>query len=465
MSEDQAVAVELPPPVQPVQPDERIHTLDVLRGFALFGILFVNVTALVQPADWFNINWDELGPVNYAVEVFKLFFTQGKFYTLFAFLFGLGFAVQLMRAERAGRGFAGRFFWRIVLLWLIGIFHIIFLWDGDILNTYAVAGLILLFFYGLKRGVDRIVRWLSSGRREKAPRWLALVMATLLIFGPLGAFAGFVNYAFSVQAAALAGEELNESQQDILEQIESIGDPERAAEREREKAAHFETFATGSYIDTVSYRIENLPNRTLSGPFWFMVAGIFMLGAYFGRNNFIGRAAELRSGFRKLLVISLVVGVPLSAAFVYVQIMQPEQQSLSWWQWSNFATKTASGLAFMFVYVAAISLLMLTRAKRWLEYFAPVGRMALSNYLLQSLLGTLVFYGYGLGLVGKLDSTQQLAYIALLFAGQVWLSRWWLARFRFGPAEWLWRSLTYFKRQPMRNRPLAQPVLATPPSA
>src|SRR5690606_30777562 len=122
--------------------------------------------------------------------------------------------------------------------------------------------------------------------------WLVPVMAGLLIFGPLAAFAGFVNHALNVQAAAEAGEVLSESDQGTLKQIESMSDPKRAVEREQEMAAAMETFANGSYIDTVSWRIEHLPSRTLSGPFWFMIAGIFMLGAWFGRNDFIRRAGE-----------------------------------------------------------------------------------------------------------------------------------------------------------------------------
>lgn len=451
MSDDSASIQENPATlIEPVQPGERIQTLDVLRGFALFGILFVNVTALVQPVHWFTVHWETLGPVNYAVEALKIFFTQGKFYSLFAFLFGLGFAVQLARAERAGRNFAGRFFWRVFLLWLIGVIHFVLLWDGDILNTYGIAGMLLLLFYGMKRGIDRLVRPFSKGRRE-APRWTVLVMAGLLLFGPLLAFAGFINHAFDVRARAATGVTLSESEQNIMKQLDSMEDPVARDEREQQQAREEEIYATGSYLDVVGLRIEK-SSRLVSGPFWFMVAGLFMVGAYFGRNNFIGRAAELRSGFRKLLVSSAVIGVPLSALFLYALITQPEQQSLSWWQWLNFFSKSASGLAFALFYVAAISLLMLTLARRWLEFFAPVGRTALSNYLLQSLIGTFVFYGYGLGLMGKLDATEQLGYIALLFTGQVWLSRWWLARFRFGPAEWLWRSLTYGKRQPMRIR-------------
>ncbi|HEX6927932.1 MAG TPA: hypothetical protein VF267_01685, partial [Gammaproteobacteria bacterium] len=328
--------------MEPVRPSERIDTLDVLRGFALFGILFINVSALVNPADWFSVDWDGIGPVNYAVEVLKLFFVQGKFYSLFAFLFGLGFAVQLARAEKAGRAFAARFLWRVFLLWLIGILHLVFLWDGDILNTYAVAGVILLLFYGAKRGLDWLVRRLGNGRREKSPRWLALPAAALLMFGPLLAFAAFVDHAFDVRDAALAGEALNEFDRNVQEQIQSMEDPGKIAEREAERTAALETFTHGSYMDTVRYRIGKLPDRTLSGPFWFMVAGLFLVGAYFGRNNFIGRAGELRSGFRKLLLASAAIGVPLSLLFVYVGIHHPPQPSLSWWQWSNFFLKTAS---------------------------------------------------------------------------------------------------------------------------
>lgn len=435
----------------PVAPSERLQTLDVLRGFALFGILFVNVTALAQPATWFHIDWASLTPVNYAVEVLKLFFTQGKFYTLFSFLFGLGFAVQLARAEATGRPFAKRFLWRMFLLLLIGLFHVTFLWDGDILNTYAVAGMILLGLFGLKRLADRLVRRYSKTGRQKASHRPVLIGAAFLIFGPFLIFGFMLNFAIQTKEAALSGAELTEMQQKVWEDIKNIGAEEKIAEREAEYAALDTMFREGTYIDTLSYRMENLPDRTISGPFWFMLAGIFSIGAFFGRNNFIGRAGELKPGFRKLLGWSLAIGAPLSAAFVWITIMQPEHPGVSWWGWSDFFTKTSSGLAFALAYVAAITLLMQTGARRFLSLLAPVGRTALSNYLLQSLIGTTVFYGYGLGLINHdLTSIEQVGYILLLFSGQVALSHWWVARFRFGPVEWLWRSLSYGKRQPMR---------------
>lgn len=451
-----------PAPFGPVRPRERIVTLDVLRGFALFGILFVNVTATTQPADWFGVRWHEIGALDTAIEVLKLFFVQGKFYTLFAFLFGIGFAIQLERAEHRGQRFAWRFAWRMVLLFGIGLFHVLFIWDGDILNTYAVGGLILLLFYGVKRLLDRLARRLTGGPRQGIGRRWALAGVVVLVFGPLLLFAGFLTYAFDVRAAALAGEELTEFQQGVWRQIQSVEDPVRVAQREERRAETTATFAHGDFSDTLAHRILHLPQRIISGPFWLIVAGIFMLGAYFGRQDFIGRAAELRDGFRRLLVVSSLVGAPLSAVFVYVSMTAPELEALAWSSWINFTTKTASGLAFALAYVALITLLMLTAARRWLEPLAPVGRMALSNYLLQSVVGTVVFYGFGLGLMGELGSFEQVLYIVVLFGTQMACSRWWLTRYRFGPVEWLWRSLTYLRWQPMRV--VEPPTRATRPS-
>src|SRR5690606_37037232 len=135
------------------------------------------------------------------------------------------------------------------------------------------------------------------------------------------------------------------SGQRTFEQLKAGEDPAKQAEHEAEIAAATEIFTAGSYADTVRYRVDRIPNRMLSGIFWFMVAGIFMVGAYFGRNNFIGRAAELRGGFRRLLVASVIIGIPLSLLFTYGSIAHPGS-SLSWWKWSNLFMKTASGLAF-----------------------------------------------------------------------------------------------------------------------
>jgi uncharacterized protein len=441
-------------PVGPVGASERVVTLDVLRGFALWGILFVNVTASSQPGDWFGVRWGEIGTLDYVVEVLKLFFTQGKFYTLFAFLFGLGFAMQLGRAEDRGQPFAWRFLWRMVLLWGIGLAHALYLWDGDILNTYAVGGILLLAFYGIKRLLDRLVRRFTKGRREKLHRRWVLVAGAVLLFGPLLLFTGFAHYGFSLRAEVGDGvrqvEELTGFDKNLWEMMEQ-GEKALIEHQSGERAAEVnERFARGDFSDTLAYRVEVLPQRLGTGPFWLMIAGIFTIGAYFGRYRLIERAEELSNGFRRLMFASLLVGAPLSALFVHLTIVGARIQGLSWYPLLQILTKTASGLAFALFYVAVLTLAMATRARRWLELFAPVGRTALSNYLLQSVVNTAVFYGWGLGLLGELSSFEQTVYLCALFALQVLASRWWLTHFRYGPVEWLWRSLTYLRWLPIR---------------
>ena len=147
MTTELPAATPVPEPARPTLANERIETLDVIRGFALFGIMFVNVYAFVHPHNWFGVDWQNLSPLEYGAEIFKLLFTQGKFYSLFAILFGIGFAVQLSSAQKRGGPFALRFLWRITILWLFGVAHLLLLWNGDILNSYAVGGVFLLIFY------------------------------------------------------------------------------------------------------------------------------------------------------------------------------------------------------------------------------------------------------------------------------------------------------------------------------
>lgn len=459
----ESMTAEVPQQARPIDAKERILTLDVLRGFALFGIMFVNVYAFVHPADWFTVNWSELGSAEYGAEMFKIAFTQGKFYSLFAILFGLGFTVQLASAERRGTAFAGRFFWRLCILYIIAFFHFLFLWGGDILNSYAASGMILLVAYLLKRLLDKGVAKVKKDESKKAPRWLMLAVAAFFMFGPLVGWGLSVGQNASIVERHQAGEQLTEQEQKFIERREKRMDPEARAKREERQQKIVDTFTNGSYLDTVKYRWDILMGRFFGMiPFWFSVFGLFLIGAYFGRNNFIGRAAELKSGFIKLGIGCFVIGALANVGFLYAHIFKPENGG-QFWMWLTFANKTLAGVTWALMYVSIITLAMLGSAKKYLKVFAPVGQMALTNYLLQSLVGGLVFYGYGLGLVGKLNAFEQFAYMVVVFSCQVVFSRWWLSRYRFGPAEWLWRSMTYLSLQPMRldqDKDEASPKLA-----
>ncbi|WP_444998076.1 DUF418 domain-containing protein [Aliikangiella sp. IMCC44359] len=435
---------------------ERIETLDVLRGFALFGIMSINIFIFVHPVNWFDVSWNEIGPLEYSFEIVKLLFVQGKFYSLFAFLFGLGFAVQLASAERRGDSFTLRFIWRMVILLIIALIHFTFIWNGDILKNYALAGLMLLFLYGLKRLVDNGYKRFS--RKNKAPRWLIIVAACLCLFGPYAIKGGKAFQESLTINKYQAGDLLTESEQHFIEQWEKAKLAESIEEKKAKKAIKHEMFVSLGYAEVLAYRIELLPKKIWQPTFNFLILGLFLFGAYFGRKKLIERAAQKRAFFIRLIVGSFVVGMAFNILFIWAMVNMPPQVG-SFWSFAINLGKSGSGICFALMYTAIISLVMFSSAKRFLRWLAPVGRMALTHYLLQSLIGTWVFYGHGLGLMSNFSYIFQIAFVVVLFAVQAVFSHWWFARYRLGPVEWLWRSLTYWRCQPMRlNR--AETMLA-----
>ena len=422
--------------------------MDVLRGFALFGIMFINVYALVNPVDWFDVPWQQLPDAQYGMEVVKLLFFQGKFYTLFAILFGLGFAMQLTEAQRKSRQFALRFLWRIVVLWSIGMCHMVFIWNGDILATYAIAGVILLCCYGVKQGIDWCLRRANISAKP-LPHYIILVAAFCLIFGPLIVRGGLIYQQAQTVRAHQMGQELSPAQQQFIDKmlVEHSPQHQRKVQMEHDRAQQI--YETGSYMDLVKLRISQLPVRYAPSPFWLMVCGLFLIGTFLGRYNYIGRACEYRAEYIKVAIVAFSIGMSANLVFVYLSIIRPNVGG-DYWPWVVFFAKTCAGLGMSITFMVLIILGMLGWAKRYLMVFAPVGRMALTNYLTQSIIGTSIYYSYGFNLIGKVNVFGQVGYILSLFVLQTLFCRWWLSRYNFGPAEWLWRSLTYMKLQPMR---------------
>lgn len=426
---------------------KRIETLDVLRGFALFGIMFINVFIFVHPVNWFDIDWNEIGSLEYSFEIIKLIFVQGKFYSLFAFLFGLGFAVQLTSAERRGESFVLRFMWRMIILLFIAVIHFTFIWNGDILKNYALAGLILLFLYQLKRLVD--IGYKRFTQKDKAPRWLIIVAACLCLFGPYVEKGSKAFHESQVINKYHAGYVLTENEQLFIDKWENAKDTKVIEKKKNKKAELHNMFANQGYIELLSYRIELLPQKLWQPTFNFLILGLFLLGAYFGRQKLIERAGQKRGLFIRLIVGSFVIGMGFNILFIWAMINMPPQVG-TFWSFAINLGKSGSGVCFALMYTAIISLMMLSSVKRFLAWLAPVGRMALTHYLLQSLIGTWVFYGHGLGLMTNFSYILQIVFVIVLFAIQTVFSHWWLARYRLGPVEWLWRSLTYWQLQPMR---------------
>ena len=405
------------PALGPVPPDQRIELLDVLRGFALFGVLVVN--------------WERTsGSLDIAIQ----FLADGSFYSIFSLLFGLGFAIQLMRAEAAGRPFVLRYLWRSAILLAIGLGHFVFLYDEDILRIYALGAVMLLV----------VCRW--------PPRRLLWASALLLLF--YSAPATIIPPPGAIWR--LPDLELSDARRVSAEAIESAGPPPLCTALPG---------LTPAYRTDVCLAMANverlLTSSVIDVRFWKREADIlamFLLGAYVGRRRVIQEAARRT----RLLVIAgatgLVLGVLGNATELLGLVTLPP--ALTGWQidWSVGSV----GLALF--YLSGLTLLWThARPSRgWLAPLASVGRMALSNYLLQSVICGLLLDRI-LGLLDRPTEWWSVALLTGIFAAQILGSRWWLRRYQYGPVEWLWRSLIWWRPQRMRGTDAPRSAPARPP--
>lgn len=416
-----------PTEARPVAASERLPLLDTLRGFALCGVFMANVylwfsgrmflsraqyEAAYKDASWLDT------VCNYVFGVL----IGGRFVTLFSLLFGLGFAVQLGRAERRGASVVPVYSRRLTVMLLLGLAHLFLLFQGDIVSTYALLGFVLLLFH------------------RRSDRTLLTWAAVLIFLAPL------LEHV-ALHLPALLGRPGAE------EAAKAAADRSTAL-----KARVLDAFMHGAWWDTVrvgaAYYVGDL-GRMLS-IFFPVIVGRFLLGLWAGRRRLFHDAPAHLPFFRRLLAWGLVLGLLSSGVGVLVgqlmsrKVLSPD--SLPWLPYAMVPVRHLGEMGVASFYVAAITLLFQREAwRRRLSVLAPVGRMALSNYLLESVLGVAVFYGYGLGWMNTLGSAAQFAVALALFGLQVVFSRLWLARFRFGPVEWVTRSLTYGRAQPMRR--------------
>ncbi|MCI4569383.1 DUF418 domain-containing protein [Lysobacter sp. CFH 32150] len=476
--------------LKPVASNERIVTLDVIRGFALLGIFLMNI-------EWFNRPLSDLDAglpagvsgIDYWAGWFVHVFVRGKFWTMFSLLFGMGFAVMLTRAEHAGRGFFGPYLRRTLALAVIGALHFIFIWMGDILFSYATgAALLMVVFYtrprilfilagtlGLLAGAFGLAEFLGH---ELAP-WgpflgfgiallvLACVAAALRrwpVSGMRGA--GLALYLLPFLAMTIGGavmtvtppqarEQAAEQAAKTPEQKKELAEQkEKKLERRKEHAQDIadETrlMSRGTYAEAVAWRAEQfVKHQGQTVGFAVIVLGMFLLGAWFIRSGVMTNPAAHLDLFRKLAWFGIPLGLGMSLISASIAVTHVRDQNDGPYQ-------LAMGLAMLgnlpacLGYISAVVLMFHGRLRRWVAPLAPAGRMALTNYLGTSVICTLVFYGYGLGYWG-LARAWQIPFVFAVFGVQVLLSRWWLARFRYGPMEWLWRSVTYLQIPRMRH--------------
>jgi uncharacterized protein len=397
----------------PVGTGERMDVLDAVRGVAVLGILLINVDALsgfafIPPTGVPGAGFDE-----------RTFFAlswliEGKFYALFSFLFGVGFAVFVQRAGARGADPAQLFKRRLLGLVLIGFIHTFFIWMGDILLTYAIMGFGLVPF--LKKSDRTVIRWAVTMFLLPIALYAVLVLGMAIVGAPPA-------------AAAPAGESASALPPFLADAVQK--------------------FIHGGYLDVVegnvAFTAANVVRRFVL-MFFPRVFGMFLLGFYVGRRQMFANLAIQRPLVVRTMILGVAIGLPL--AFVGARLEgagfpEPNLRGLM-----ETTVKSISIPALALGYAAALCL-MFQGVPALMPALAPVGRMALTNYLMHSFIGTAVFYGIGLGLFGKVSLTYAVAGAAVVYLLQMVISRIWLSYAAFGPAEWVWRMLTYRRRFPL----------------
>lgn len=541
----------VPAALTPVANNERIQSLDVVRGFALIGILLMNVEFFNRATATIGSGMQSgLGGANFWVSYFVQYFVVGKFWTIFSLLFGMGFAVMLTRAERAGRSFLVPYMRRIAALAVFGALHHIFLFSGDILFSYAVAATALLIvLYGRTKWILlAIVASIGAGfipgmdwtfgiagglaffgfvawwlRGEQRMRWFGKPLAVSFVLTLVGALAliggavcwavpdmppqarfglpllgaalvtlglltrkyhadqparswriGVGIYCFSFMMMTGAGASMYffpEKPAAVATKEQAEKQKKQTAERaknlkEREERINKETAALtkGSYADVVTLRAEHFAERA-PGEVGFatVLIGMFLIGSWFVSSGIMDKAQAHLPLFRKLAMFGLPIGIGMGVLGSAIAMHSiPGSRGADGFQLAS-GLQMLGNLPASIGYVSLVILMLYSASPlNKVSVLAPFGRMALTNYLTQSLVASTFFFGYGFGNWG-VSRVDQMLFVVVLAAIQIVFSHLWLSRFRYGPVEWLWRAVTYWQIPPMRiGTPAAVATVATP---
>ncbi len=428
-----------PADFNPTTAKDRIEAIDVLRGFALLGIFVMNITGMALPlAAYFNpMSYGGSEGLDFGAWAFAHLFFDLKMMGIFSMLFGAGLIIMFERAEAARRPFGRIYYRRTFWLLLFGLAHAYLLWHGDILVTYALCGFVLFLF------------------RRRSVRALIISGVAVLLFGALlysgGGFAQsqLRDVAQNVRAKAAGGEETTPHQQALLDQWEHIRRSAEPTPEEAEEMVKTMREPSGAFFKNAK---ESVMMHTQAIPFmlFWRALGMMLLGMGLMKAG-VFTAQRTAKFYRNWIIIGFGLGLPVIAFGI---------QQWSSHNFDSIVRMLIDGqynyFASILVSMAYVSLVMLIcqsgKFERLRSRLAAVGRTALTNYLLQTIIGVAVFYGYGLALFGQIGRFNLWWFILGVWALQLFFSPWWLRRFQFGPAEWLWRTLTYWRKQPWRVR-------------
>jgi len=402
--------------LSPASPNQRIISIDVLRGVAVLGILIMNIQnfSMISAAYMNPDAYGDLTGINRWVWILSHILADQKFMTIFSILFGAGvilFTGKAVQKElRPGPIHYRRMFW----LFVFGMLHAYLIWSGDILVNYALCGMFVFIF------------------RNKTPRKLLILSAVFFIIPILlDLMSGFSMQYWPEEA--------------IQENIENWKPSLEAIAIENSNYQGNWLMQMDSRVGSAIFMQTFL---FLWESFW-RVTALMLLGMALFKLDILS-AQRSNKFYIKLTIMGILVGLPLILYGIYSDFKTgwTMQQSMFFNQQYNYIGSV--GIAFAYIGIVML-LCRSARALKCKSWFAAVGKMAFTNYILESLICTLIFYGHGLGLFGQVERKFQILIVFALWILILIISPLWLKYFRFGPLEWLWRSLTYWKIQPFRR--------------
>ena len=397
----------------PTSSSARLPLLDAMRGLALFGIFTLNLPAF---SGFIYMKPDEMAAlptasVDLPAALVILWFGYGKFYSLFSLLFGIGFALQLESAARDGDQHLRRFRRRLLVLLAIGFVHLTFIWEGDILALYALVGFALIPL------------------RRLSQRALLTTSAVLLVLPVMQ------------QALIVASHGALDPGAPLLE----IGKRWQLAMGFGRDAEPYPVLKYATFTEALRFQLSGIWFRyadllTTGRP--FKVLAMFVLGLWVGRSGLLRDAEPWVPLLRRVRLAGFAVGVPAALVQALMEIRPGPSDSP--WRLLGAAAYALGVAPLALAYASHLTLLW--RRPVWrdrLIWAIPAGRMALTNYLTQTVIAIALFYGIGLGLMGQAGPITWPIVAAVVVLLQAAASWWWLGRFPFGPMEWLWRLATY----------------------
>lgn len=395
----------------PVKTSERYILLDALRGLALLGIILANFPEFSLYSFLPQGAREQMATAGTDRIVYYLeyIFIDGKFYTLFSLLFGIGFSIILSNAMKKGADGFRIFYRRMAILALVGFLHLMLLWSGDILLLYAVLGMLLPLF-------------------RNASNRMLLVSALSLLIIPI-VLDTVIQYTGIHPSAPFFDLQWN--------YCHRYGITE-------ENFAYW-LHDADSYKGVLQFLVQGAFERMqefIDGNRYFKVLGLFLLGFCIGRNRLYADLADREASLRRIALACGTIGFPLSLLYAYSAM-----NGRPWGMAVHSVLYFVSVFPLSFAYIAVFSRCFL-RHPQWRVFcwLAAPGRMALSNYIGQSVCGILLFYGIGLGMGTQIGLSHVVVIAAAVYLLQAGISRGWLRYFQFGPLEWIWRMFTYGKR-------------------